>query len=153
MGSKTTTQRLRTNQTNAILAPIRLCPKTNRIQLMSESPPPKPNQQTAAHVTIQELQDLIRKMYYEKDLARGVPGTFMWLMEEIGELSSALRENDQSPEGRKQLAAEFADVIAWLVTIANVADIDLTKSLQDKYGSGCPGCGSFNCQCPDEEKP
>ncbi len=116
---------------------------------MSESP----NQAAAKDVTVKELQALIRKMYYEKDLARGIPGTFMWLMEEIGELSTALREDDQSPKGRKHLASEFADVIAWLVTIANVAEVDLTNALQQKYGAGCPGCGCFDCQCPDEEKP
>ncbi len=74
-------------------------------------------------------------MYFEKDVARGVDGTFMWLMEEIGELASALRGND-----RDNLAEEFADVIAWLATIANVADVDLNAALKAKYGEGCPGC-------------
>ena len=120
---------------------------------MNDSADQDPNHARANCVSINELQELIRKMYYEKDVARGVAGTFMWLMEEIGELSTALRENDQSPSGREHLASEFADVIAWLVTIANVADIDLSKAIQKKYGDGCPGCGRFNCQCPDKEKP
>ena len=42
--------------------------------------------------TLSDFQNLIREMYLEKDIARGVDGTFMWLMEEIGELASALRE-------------------------------------------------------------
>ena len=87
-------------------------------------------------------------MYFEKDEARGVAGTFMWLMEEIGELSSALRADD-----RENLAEEFADVLAWLVTIANVVEIDLTSAVKQKYGSGCPGCKLYVCTCPDEEKP
>jgi NTP pyrophosphatase (non-canonical NTP hydrolase) len=99
-------------------------------------------------VTLAEFQELIRRMYLEKDVARGIDGTFMWLVEEIGELASALREG--TPE---QQAAEFADVLAWLTTIANVAGVDLSKALADKYASGCPGCGLFVCTCPDTEKP
>lgn len=95
-----------------------------------------------------DLQRHIRQMYYEKDVARGVEGTFMWLMEEVGELASALRGDD-----RENLAEEFADVIAWLTTIANVADIDLNAALVAKYGSGCPGCAKLACECPDSEKP
>ena len=68
-------------------------------------------------------------MYFEKDVVRGIDGTFMWLMEEIGELAAALRGTD-----RENLAEEFADVIAWLATIANVAEIDLNKALISKYG-------------------
>ena len=51
------------------------------------------------------------------------------------------------------LAEEFADVLAWLVTIANVVDIDLAAAVTSKYGSGCPGCGRWECVCPDAEKP
>jgi NTP pyrophosphatase (non-canonical NTP hydrolase) len=99
-------------------------------------------------VTLAEFQRLIREMYLRKDVARGVDGTFMWLVEEIGELAAALR--DGSPE---EQAAEFADVLAWLTTIANVAGVDLTAAILKKYGSGCPGCGRFVCTCPDAGKP
>ena len=95
-----------------------------------------------------DLQRHIRRMYFDKDVARGVDGTFMWLMEEVGELAAALRGDD-----RENLAEEFADVIAWLATIANVADVDLNAALKAKYGNGCPGCGRLVCECPDSEKP
>jgi len=114
-------------------------------------------------VSIEAFQKLIRDMYYEKDVARGVPAAFMWLMEEVGELASALRETNPeeakriSPEElkdkRANLKAEFADVLAWLATIANVADVDLGEAISEKYGSGCPGCQAFTCVCPDEVKP
>ncbi len=104
--------------------------------------------QAPADLSIADLQRHIRQMYYEKDVVRGVDGTFMWLMEEVGELASALRGND-----RQNLAEEFADVIAWLVTIANVADIDLAADLSAKYGSGCPGGSRLVCVCPSAEKP
>lgn len=99
-------------------------------------------------MSLAQLQRLIREMYSDKDEARGVEGTFMWLMEEVGELASALREG--TPE---ELAAEFADVLAWLATIANVAKVDLTAAMLAKYGSGCPGCGEMVCRCDLSEKP
>ncbi len=111
-------------------------------------PPKNTNSPDQSSVTINEFQSLIRDMYFEKDVARGMEGTFMWLMEEVGELSAALRQND-----RDNLAEEFADVMAWLATIANVADVDLGAAIQKKYGAGCPGCQQFVCKCSDDEKP
>jgi NTP pyrophosphatase (non-canonical NTP hydrolase) len=101
-----------------------------------------------AHLSLDDFQALIRRMYLEKDRARGVDGTFMWLMEEIGELAAALREGTQEEQ-----AAEFADVLAWLTTIANVVDVDLAAAVRKKYGAGCPGCGQFVCYCDDAGKP
>jgi NTP pyrophosphatase (non-canonical NTP hydrolase) len=103
---------------------------------------------TTGRLTIAGLQSLIAEMYSQKDEARGVDGTFMWLMEEVGELASALRHG--TPE---ELAAEFADVLAWLVTIANVAHVDLEQAVMAKYGRGCPGCGQMVCTCDAAEKP
>lgn len=100
-------------------------------------------------VSLRDFQKLIKTMYYEKDVERGTSGTFLWLMEEIGELASALRIGTD----RDNLEEEFADVIAWLTTIANVANIDLSACIQKKYGGGCPGCGRFTCICPASEKP
>ena len=97
-------------------------------------------------MTFDELQALIEKMYSAKDRARGTPATFLWLTEEIGELAAALREG--TPE---QKCSEFADVIAWLVTLANINDVNLTEALRAKYGNGCPGCGRLVCVC--EAKP
>ncbi len=99
-------------------------------------------------MTLDELQLLIDRMYSKKDHARGVEGTFMWLMEEVGELAAALRE---SP--KEDIAKEFADVLAWLATIANVAGINLTEAVRAKYGNGCPGCGKMICDCAASEKP
>ncbi len=99
-------------------------------------------------LSLADFQKLIHGMYHEKDVARGVDGTFMWLIEEVGELASALREGTS-----EELRGEFADVLAWLVTIANVAEVDLTQAIEEKYGTGCPGCGKLACQCDDAEKP
>lgn len=101
-----------------------------------------------AEITLGQFQQLIRDMYLEKDLARGVDGTFMWLMEEVGELASCLRNGTH-----EERLGEFADVLAWLTTIANVVGVDLTEAVQRKYGVGCPGCGQIVCSCADAEKP
>ena len=98
--------------------------------------------------TLAQLQEVIRATYGAKDRSRGVEGTFMWLMEEIGELATALRSG--TPEER---AAEFADVLAWLATLANTVGVDLEAAVQSKYGAGCPGCGQTPCACAVSEKP
>ena len=103
---------------------------------------------TDSGVALADFQRLIREMYFEKDEARGIDGTFMWLMEEVGELAAALREGSAEDK-----AEEFADVLAWLTTIANVAGVDLSAAVQRKYGDGCPGCGRFVCDCSEGVKP
>jgi len=109
---------------------------------------------TETSLSLRDVQDVIRGMYGPKDSARGLSGTFMWLMEEVGELAAALREEDATrDEASPELAAEFADVLAWLATIANVANVDLEAAFRAKYATGCPGCGRMVCHCDISEKP
>src|SRR5947209_5638270 len=97
--------------------------------------------------TLGQLQTLIRDQFGAKDARRGVEGTFMWFLEEVGELSAALRGGP-----REELAAEFADVLAWLATLANIAGVDLDAAVEAKYGKGCPRCVTTPCVC-HEAKP
>lgn len=99
-------------------------------------------------MTLNQLQDDIRTMFGAKDSARGLEGTFMWFMEEVGELSAALRGGSQ-PER----LLEFADVLAWLATLANIAGVSLEEAMRAKYGHGCPTCRQSPCACGDENKP
>ena len=99
-------------------------------------------------LSLAELQHLIRDTYDAKDRRRGVEGTFMWFMEEVGELAAALRGGSD-----EERAAEFADVLAWLATLANVAGVDLEAAVQAKYGAGCPGCRQTPCACDRANKP
>ena len=99
-------------------------------------------------MTLDDLQALIENMYSTKDRERGTPATFLWFSEEVGELAAALREGN-----REELRAEFADVLAWLATIANVAQVDLQQAVLEKYGNGCPGCKEMVCRCSSETKP
>ncbi len=84
-------------------------------------------------ITVRGFQALIRERYYATDSARGVPGTFMWFIEEVGELATALQSNapgrTPSPQERANLGEEFADVLAWLATLANIQGVDLEAAL------------------------
>jgi NTP pyrophosphatase (non-canonical NTP hydrolase) len=100
-------------------------------------------------MTLAELQQRIRDLFGEKDGRRGVEGTFMWFMEEVGELSAALRGDGT----RENLVLEFADVLAWLATLANIAGVDLEDAVRLKYGSGCPKCAKTPCECGAVTKP
>jgi NTP pyrophosphatase (non-canonical NTP hydrolase) len=97
---------------------------------------------------LSQLQQLIHATYDRKDRQRGVEGTFMWFMEEVGELSAALRGGTH-----KQRCEEFADALAWLATLANIAGVDLEAAVESKYGKGCPGCRQTPCACDQTEKP
>ncbi len=99
-------------------------------------------------LTLKQFQQIIHDIYGAKDRRRGVEGTYMWFMEEVGELAAALRNGSA-----KERAAEFADVLAWLVTMANVVGVDLEAAVQSKYGDGCPGCHQQPCVCDQAEKP
>lgn len=109
---------------------------------------PKNEAESSNKITFSDFQQLIRDMYIDRDVERGVGGTFMWLMEEVGELAAALRHGTH-----EERVGEFADVLAWLTTIANVVGVDLTEAVTQKYGSGCPGCGHFVCACSRDGKP
>lgn len=78
--------------------------------------------------TLRAFQQLIRERYEAQDRARGTDGTFRWFIEEVGELATALGGED-----RQNLAEEFADVLAWLCTLANINDIDLSDAMSQKY--------------------
>src|SRR6266851_10047846 len=99
-------------------------------------------------ISLPQFQQLIRDLYGAKDSRRGVEGTFMWFMEEVGGLSAALRGGTD-----EERAAEFADVLAWLATLANIAEVDLDAAVQTKYGGGCPGCHKIPCVCDQAVKP
>ena len=88
------------------------------------------------------LQDVIERTYGERDRDRGVPSTVAWLAEEVGELAQAVRKGDHD-----QRVHEFADVLAWVASLANQVGVDLTEAVQ-RYATGCPRCGGVPCACP-----
>jgi NTP pyrophosphatase (non-canonical NTP hydrolase) len=88
-----------------------------------------------------EFQDLMRRTYLERDRRRGRDATFRRLVEEVGELARTLRHED--PGARHE---EFSDVLAWLASLANQAEVDL-EGAASRYAEGCPKCGAIPCRC------
>jgi len=91
---------------------------------------------------IREFQDMMKKIYFHRDSARGAAGTYNWLVEEVGELGDAMNQDD-----KKALRNEFADVLAWLASLANVTGIDLEEAAMQKYDWKCPKCLQTPCNC------
>ena len=80
------------------------------------------------NLTIAAFQKHISERYEKVDRERGWPKTFAYFIEEVGELATALTADD-----RANLEEEFADVIAWLCTLANISDVNLAEALTKKY--------------------
>jgi NTP pyrophosphatase (non-canonical NTP hydrolase) len=91
---------------------------------------------------IGEFQKRIEDIYFQRDSQRGLAGTHMWFCEEVGELTRALRRNE-----RAELEGEFADVFAWLVSLASIAGVDVEAAARKKYAQGCPRCQGTPCRC------
>jgi NTP pyrophosphatase (non-canonical NTP hydrolase) len=98
-------------------------------------------------MTLREFQRKIDETYGARDSGRGKLGTFLWFVEEVGELAEAIRSGS---EAEKQ--AEFADVLAWLVSLASLEGVDIEDAVTAKYGDGCPACGKTPCVCEDPTK-
>jgi NTP pyrophosphatase (non-canonical NTP hydrolase) len=91
---------------------------------------------------IREFQEMMRHLYYHRDSERGVKGTYNWLADELEELGEAIEVRD-----KEAIEEEFADVIAWLASLANVTGIALEKAAIKKYSGKCPKCQKSPCQC------
>jgi len=90
-----------------------------------------------------EFQELMKRLYFSRDSKRGVKATYEWLVDEVRELGEALEKGD-----RYELEGEFADVIAWLASLANVVHLNLEDAALKKYRAKCPKCRQAPCQCP-----
>ena len=91
---------------------------------------------------IHEFQEMMRHLYFQRDAERGVKGTYEWLADELEELEEALKEND-----KEAVEKEFADVLAWLASLANITGINLERAAVNKYSGKCPKCQQSPCQC------
>jgi NTP pyrophosphatase (non-canonical NTP hydrolase) len=85
---------------------------------------------------------MMKRLYFHRDSERGIEGTYKWLSDEVEELGEALQEEDEEAAEK-----EFADVIAWLASLANITGIDLEKAAINKYSGICPKCQQAPCQC------
>jgi NTP pyrophosphatase (non-canonical NTP hydrolase) len=98
---------------------------------------------------IRDFQRQIEAIYFEKDSARGLDGTFRWFIEEVGELARAIRTVHPEPSRTgdpARLREEFADCLAWLSTMASICGVELEEAVR-KYADGCPKCKGAPCSC------
>ncbi|MFX1327733.1 MAG: MazG nucleotide pyrophosphohydrolase domain-containing protein [Promethearchaeota archaeon] len=95
---------------------------------------------------ISEFQNLIKELYLLRDKNRGIKGTFLWLIEEIGELAQVLKSEKVD---KKHVSEELADVIAWTSSLANLLNINLEHALSNKYPDICIKCRSNPCICKE----
>jgi len=93
---------------------------------------------------IKEAQNMMRRIYLERDSERGVDFALLRTFQELAELNYAILEN----EGESSVADELADVLAWTCSLANLLNIDLTQALYSKYSDVCSECGQSPCICP-----
>jgi len=94
-------------------------------------------------VEIREFQDSIRQIYFSRDAKRGADKTFLWFLEEVGELTRSYRRGEGENIGK-----EMADVMAWLASLANLLGVDLEHEISKKYPRTCSLCRSNPCICP-----
>jgi NTP pyrophosphatase (non-canonical NTP hydrolase) len=92
---------------------------------------------------IREFQKMIQRLYQSRDALRGPDKTFLWFLEEVGELTRAYRRGE-----RENVGQEMADVVAWLISLANLLEVDLEVELLKKYPHRCPLCLAIPCRCP-----
>ena len=93
-----------------------------------------------------ELQRTIRTTYGAQDRDRGVSATFAWFVEEVGELSRAIHREDHTDR-----VEEFSDVLAWLVSLADLCGVDLAEAARTRYADGCPKCHASPCTCAADD--
>jgi NTP pyrophosphatase (non-canonical NTP hydrolase) len=94
---------------------------------------------------IEDAQEMMRKIYFDRDKARGVRGTLQRTREELNELEEAILQE----KGLLSLEEELADVFAWLCSLANLLDIDMSEAFYDKYTDSCSKCKQSPCICPE----
>jgi len=80
-------------------------------------------------VDLRCVQKFMELEFLERDRQRGLFPTFAWLVEEVGELAEALLSGDRS-----RIEEELADVVAWVLSVANLVGVDVAEALKKKYG-------------------
>jgi NTP pyrophosphatase (non-canonical NTP hydrolase) len=94
---------------------------------------------------IEEAQEMMRRIYLERDRARGISGTLKRTFDELYELRNAIGNSETT----KSIANEVADVFAWLCSLANLLEIDVSDAFYKKYSNVCSKCKKSPCDCPE----
>lgn len=102
--------------------------------------------------TVKEWCGHLDAVYGKKNRERGINYAHSRLSEEVGEVVSAqlIEVYDQRhtlTEVRQTVSREFADVFAWIFSIAGILEIDLDSVLEDRYPKVHHRCGQRPCNC------
>ena len=92
---------------------------------------------------IEEAQEMMRRVYFERDQVRGLEGTLKRTYDELEELKDAIDSSDT----KATIADEVADVFAWLCSLANLLEIDVSEAFYKKYHNACSKCKKSPCDC------
>ena len=91
---------------------------------------------------IHEFQNLMKELYLDKDRKRGKEKTALKIVEEVGELAEAILLEDN-----EKVSEEMVDVIAWILSIANLYNVNISEAFLKKYNNSCPRCNENPCSC------
>jgi NTP pyrophosphatase (non-canonical NTP hydrolase) len=102
--------------------------------------------------TISEWVQHFDRKYGKSNRERGIQFALSRLFEEFGEVQEAhyLGIYDRSlnlTQLRRSLSLEFADVIAWTLSIAGLLDLNIEPIFEKRYGGVHKRCGKNPCDC------
>lgn len=82
-------------------------------------------------ISIKKLQDFIKSKDFNPDMKHGY---FLKLIEEVGELSEAIRKDLRLKDGniKGTVEEELYDVLYYILALANIYDINLEECIQLK---------------------
>lgn len=89
------------------------------------------------HPTLPQLQHYMREICQERGWNDGYAEKFLLFTEEVGELAKAIRKtqglyHEQARQKQMDLAEEFADVLSYLLDLANHFQVDLEAAYREK---------------------
>lgn len=84
------------------------------------------------NMTLPELQAYVQEKLVARGLVSPLADEVLHLMEEVGEVTRAMRKGDQA-----NLGEELADCLFFVLSAANVAGIDIEAALREKEKRNC----------------
>lgn len=71
---------------------------------------------------VEEVQGVALEIYGRYDLEKSM----LWMTEEFGEFFKAIRKG----EGNDRIAEEMGDLLAWILCIGNILDINVSDAIE-----------------------
>lgn len=100
--------------------------------------------------SLREWQQHIKDVYGDRNLQRGIEVILNRLFREVEELRSVSRRvprwTSTAEDILREHADELADGLAWVLSAANVLEVDLEAAVLDRYRS-CTSCAASPCTC------